>query len=52
MTALDIAGLIVGAGIIVVAKLMVTGVTMIGMWAVRTEDEMRAKQEKLLSGHN
>ncbi|WP_156782793.1 hypothetical protein [Acidihalobacter yilgarnensis] len=49
MTPLDIAGLIVGAGIIVVVKLMVTGVSMVATWVQRTEDMMRVKQEKIFA---
>lgn len=52
MTPLDIAALIIGAAIIVVAKLMATGVTMVAISVQRTEDEMRKKQEKLLAGRN
>lgn len=49
MTPFDIAALIIGSAIIVVAKLMATGVTMIGIQVQRTEDMMRAKTEKLLA---
>ncbi|WP_156781991.1 hypothetical protein [Acidihalobacter aeolianus] len=49
MTPLDIAALIVGSAIIVVAKLMATGVTMIAISAQRTEQEMREKQEAVFA---
>lgn len=49
MTAYDIAATIVGAGILVAVKFIVTGVAMIATWVQRTEDMMRVKQDKIFA---
>lgn len=48
MNDFDIAGLIVGALIIVMAKMMATGTSLIAVYAMKTEDEMQRKQAEIL----